>query len=348
MAASRILTISAITLALALATSLIYPRLIPSEGKDTGAGIEATTPANPSLPRETIQVQNFVDQRTMEFTVESEKAVESNIPTGDTTIHGWVGNVSGAGLPGIEIMLESRGFDGEEITVHDAVSNQRGEFFFDQLVPGRQYRLEIKAVADYAGFSLDSVTTGSSDKPGNIMLEPVELIDIDGMIVDTDQAPVANFELSVRNLDLEYPDRIITSDSSGYFKLAAFPAGALRIATNASDYYRIKGLELKPDEYRNLTLVIDRGNYYLSGWVSDNNDAPLHGAQVTLKSAFAGDGYHSFSYRSTVTDENGSFAFAELGGNKLTIGVYAQGFQTHVQQYEFKSFADNLRISLDR
>ncbi len=167
------------------------------------------------------------------------------------------------------------------------------------------------------------------------------------MIVDTNGAPVANFELSVRSLAADFPDRVIKSDASGYFRLENFPAGELRIATNASDYYRIKGLELRPDEYRNLTLIIDRGNYYLAGQVGDSNGAPVQQAQVTLKSAFATGEYHSYSYRSTVTDANGRFEFFDLGGKQLTLGVYANGYRSHIQRHDFVSFSDRVEIILE-
>jgi hypothetical protein len=152
----------------------------------------------------------------------------------------------------------------------------------------------------------------------------------------------------LRHLSLDYPDRVIRSDSSGFFSLKGFPAGAWRIANSQSDYFRIKGLELKPGEYRSLTLMIDRGSYHLSGWVRDSYSTPLAEVIVTLKSAFATDEYHSFSFRSKATDANGAFEFAGLGGHQLTIGIYATGFKTYVQQYDFNSFSDSLEIVLEQ
>ena len=261
---------------------------------------------------------------------------------------GWVGNANGTGLGGIEIEAQSLGFDGEEIVTIIATSNGSGDFLLENIAAGRQFRLEIKPQDNYAGHRLDAFSSSSAEDLKRIILDRIELVDVEGMIVDTNLAPVADFELSVRSLAVEFPDRVIRSDSSGYFKLAAFPAGELRIATNASDYYRIKGLELRPDEYHNLTLMIDRGSYHLSGWVSDDNGAPLAQVQVTLKSAFATDEYHSFSYRSTVTDDNGGFEFAQLGGHGLSLGIYAKGFETYIRQHEFESFADSIRVRLKR
>jgi hypothetical protein len=261
-------------------------------------------------------------------------------------ISGRVGNSSGAGLAGLEIVIESKGFDGENISSALKVSDRLGAFTL-QMVPERQYSLRISAAGNYAGYSLDAITHKDAQRLLDIVLERVELVDVDGLIVDTGLSPVADFELSLRHLSLEYPDRIIRSDSSGYFSIKGFPAGEWRIATNQSDYFRIKGLELKPGEYRNLTLKIDRGSYHLSGLVRDSFGAPLAEVIVTLKSAFATDEYHSFSYRSIATDANGAFEFAELGGNQLTIGIYATDFEPYIYQHDFSSFSDTLEIVLE-
>jgi len=310
--------------------------------------VEAVTPP-PQTPA--IQPQQRADPATgfaQQSAIPVDKFEQSITGEKTVTVGGWIGDESGTGLAGVEVEIESRGFDGEEITLHKTTSGQRGEFIFVKLISGRQYKLEIKPSGVYAGFILDAFAAGQANAPGEIILDRISLVDVDGMIVDTNYAPVANFKLEVRSLSVAYPDRSISSDSSGYFSLQAFPAGEVRIATNATDYYRIKGLELRPDEYRNLTLVIDRGNYHLSGWVSDKNGAPLAEVQVTLKSAFATDDYHSYSYRSMVTDANGAFDFSELGGYPITLGAYADGFVTHVQNYEFQSFSDTLQIRLSK
>jgi hypothetical protein len=275
-------------------------------------------------------------------TIEPAELEEDTLP-----ISGRVGNRSGTALAGLEIEIESKGFDGENISSARVVSDQLGAFTL-QMVPERQYNLRINAAGDYAGFSLDAITDKDAGRLRDIVLERVELVDVDGLIVDTDLSPVADFELSLRHLSLDYPDRIIRSDSSGYFSIKGFPAGEWRIATNQSDYYRIKGLELKPGEYRNLTLKIDRGSYHLSGLVRDSYGAPLAEVIVTLKSAFTAGEYHSFSYRSIATDANGAFEFAGLGGHQMTIGIYATGFKTYVKQYDFNSFSDSLEIVLEK
>ena len=302
-------------------TAPVQPEQAPSA---VSTGTDAVTPVDVTSRQTAVETENGID------------------------LGGWIGDEDGSAVGGIEIVIESRGIGDEDIQTRRTRSNDNGEFVLRGIVPGRQYKLEVSPQADYAAFSLDSFSTENTDAVKRIVLKRINLVDVDGMIVDTGFAPVPDFELTVRSLSAEYPDRVIRSDSSGYFRLPGFPAGELRIATNTSDYYRIKGIELKPDEYRNLTLMIDRGNYHLSGWVGDQNGAPLEDVQITLKSAFAADGYHSFSYRSAVTDANGGFEFAGLGGHQLTLGIYARGYESLIRQHNFESFSDRIELRLQR
>lgn len=333
--------------AIAMLALLLWSARTPTPAPQTESGIVASAPLERAEPLPEPVAEELAETGLPQSTepVASESAASAADEPG-INLSGWVGTESGSGLEGIQIDIQSLGFDGEEKVTTTVTSNASGGFQLENIVPDRQYRLEIKPQRSYAGHSLDSFTADSDEALEKITLARIELVDAEGMIVDTDLAPVADFELSVRSLAAQFPDRVIRSDSSGYFKLTAFPAGELRIATNASDYYRIKGLELRPDEYRNLTLIIDRGSYHLSGWVSDDNGAPLAQVQVTLKSAFATDEYHSFSYRSTVTDDSGGFEFAQLGGHRLTLGIYASGFKSLILQHDFKSFADSVEIRL--
>ena len=265
-----------------------------------------------------------------------------------TTVDGWLGNESGVGLGGLKIEIRSRGREGTGFISYALLSEDNGEFSFEGIRSDHSYRLRIESSEEYAGYTLDPFWVAEHRSHITIILDSLRLIDVDGMIVDTDNSPIANFSITVQNLTTDYPDRIISSDSSGFFKLLAFPAGELKLSTNAPDYFRITGLSLRENEYRNLNLVLDKGAYHLSGWVSDENGAPLGKARVTLSSIFSVDAYQSFSYRSTATDSNGGFEFTRLGGQSHIVRVYAKGFKTYIQNHEFASFSDRLHINLIR
>ncbi len=308
-------TLGMIGVVVAIALVLLLTRSPePAPPGDTGISATAAQPnrSTPMLESAPDNPPEASPPQTLE-SVNTEN-VQAVATEGTVSLRGWIGDASGTGLEGIDIEVESHGFDGEDIVRLSATSDNSGEFLLENMVAERQYKLEIKPQASYAAHSIDSFTADSADALQKIILQRVELVDVEGMIVDTNLAPVANFEVSVRSLAAEYPDRVIRSDSTGYFELSAFPAGELRIATNAADYYRIKGLELKPDEYHNLTLMIDRGNY--------------------------------LSYRSAVTDDNGAFAFEQLGGHPATLEIHAEGYQTLIRRHEFESFSDSIELRL--
>jgi hypothetical protein len=331
----------------AVACAALFLLLPLSKIAQHSDGVELAAPLPLSPERRDMAVAAPGEAQPQQAATVIDSPAPARAPTVTVTVSGRIGDTSGAPLANREIEFENKGFDGAEVVGRRVVSDLLGNFSL-QLVPGRRYQLSIAAAGDYAGYRLEDFTHSNAEALRNILLERVELVDVDGMIVDTNLSPVADFELSLRHLTLEYPSLIIRSDSSGYFSLRGIPAGAWRIASDQSDYYRIKGLELRAGEYRNLTLMIDRGSYYLSGWVRDTDGIPLAQAVITLKSAFAADAYHSFSYRSLGTDENGAFAFDQLGGHPVTLGVYAPGYKTLVRQHRFNSFADNIDLVLTR
>ena len=94
--------------------------------------------------------------------------------------------------------------------------------------------------------------------------------------------------------------------------------------------------------------MLDKGSYYLSGWVSNELGASVAQARVVLTSLFSRDGYQSYSYRFVVTDSNGGFSFSDMGGLEHDISVDAIGYETRILNYRFQSLADNLNIQLQK
>lgn len=285
-----------------------------------------------------------IDKVTAQSTLELNVTLSAG--SSSTTVHGQVGNASGAGLPGVKIELRARRFEQSGAIFYAVISDENGGFAFEGIRSGLEYRLYIAPSEKYAGFRLESYRVSHSTPPTRIVLETLRLVNVDGIIVDTDNAPVANFEINVQNLSVDYPDRKISSDSSGFFRLENFPAGEIKLSSSAPEYYKIVGLRLSANDYRNLRLTIDKGGYYLSGWVSDNHGKPIAQARVTLGSVFDKESYQSHSHRSTMTDGNGGFDFSRLGGQEHTLNVHAPGYITHVQTHRFSSFSDSLLVRL--
>jgi hypothetical protein len=173
-----------------------------------------------------------------------------------------------------------------EKKVYSAITDHRGEFLIDTIPPGNEYRLEVLASGPYLGSLSDFFMVEQNIVPLVIMLDSINLVSVDGMIVNVDDAPIADFEILVQNVDISYPGRSIISDSSGFFRLDQFPTGDLQFSTRGDNSFKITGVNLT-DEYRNLTLVVDKGGYYLPGWVRDEFDATITQARVVLTSEFS-------------------------------------------------------------
>jgi hypothetical protein len=254
--------------------------------------------------------------------------------------------MDGKGLASIKIRLRtSRGHD-REFVFRQAVTDVKGGFVLDDLDPQGVYILFSEALTEYPGYRLKGFTLDSLPEPFEIRLNRLNLVDIEGTVVDAEHAPVANFTLTIDSIDNDYPSRVVKSDTSGHFRLEAFPAGGLKIYTATPEYFRILGLRTNADEYRNLTLVIDRGRYRLAGRILDKHDLPVAPARLKLNSVIVGSEYHSHASRTSLTDASGHFEFNGLGGIAHTLGVYANGYKPHIEYHEFQSFSDHLEIRL--
>lgn len=264
------------------------------------------------------------------------------------SVQGWVKDQLGQSISGMQIEISPKHPSAWQQIVYTASTDHRGEFLFGAIPPDNEYRLEVLASGSYAGTLLDPFPVSRDMPAATISLDSLELVTVDGMIVNVDDGPVTDFEILVQNVSIAYPGRKIISDMSGFFQLAKFPAGELQLSTSGAEHFKITGITLRPGEYRNLTLALDKGSYHLSGWVSDEFDAPIAQARVVLTSAFSREDYHSSSYRFMVTDSNGGFAFSGLGGQDHQLSADAIGYETQVLNYRFQSFSDNLNIRLQR
>ncbi len=332
----RILPLAAIALALAVIYLSRSPQRPPEPAPPETAVAVSASPTVANLPP---SGEDFPDA--------TRPGSDSPSPAaGDPaaiTVAGRITDAAGKPLGGIPVELQPRG---DELTGSSARtrSDRHGEFGFDAVTPGRRYRLRVAPTDAYAGYSDESLVFSAGAPTLDIVLEPVLLVDADGIIVDTSQAPVANFTLRLRSAATNVAERVITSDATGYFRLDDFPAGELEINTSGRDFYRIRGLELRADAYNKLTLVVDRGEYRLAGRVSDDAGQPVAGARITLSGALRQGAAHIYTYRSTQSAEDGGFGFADLGSYRYTLGIHAAGFETQIRNHEFQSFTEHLEI----
>jgi hypothetical protein len=263
-----------------------------------------------------------------------------------------VGNDAGVALPGVRVELtaiEAGNGDNFYLTVFTDAS---GNFDLEGVSVREKHRLAIKPAPEYQGYRDNEFVASPSPERISIVLNSLKLVDIDGMILNPDAAPIPDFELQVSNITTGIHTRKIVSDASGFFSLRDFPLGAIsltsHLASRGAEYFKISGLTLTDNEYRNLMLIVDKGNHQLSGWVSDEHGIGVAKAMVTMTAIIRDGSIEYFSYRSQSTDEAGRFTFANLGGGEHQLSVYANGFDNHDQLHRFDAQADEIQVSLTR
>ena len=263
-------------------------------------------------------------------------------------VDGWVGNDIGASLEGLKIQISSRDKFGVSRIFYTTFSDDRGYFTFEGIRSGDLYRLTVLSPPKYLYYVDDEFSVSHNSPQINIVLESLKFIDIDGMIVNSETEPVPNFVIYITNISTGTHARKLETDSSGFFSLRNFPAGDVILSTQGPEYFKIKGLTLAPNEYRNLRLVVDKGDHYLLGWVSDESGIPLTKALVTINSEILDGSMQYLSYRVGATDSAGNFNFDSLGSGAHLITVEAPGFKRKEIIYRFESKTDKIHITLSR
>lgn len=280
------------------------------------------------------------DASKLEVDIELEDNINS------ISAEGWVGNDIGVGLGGLKIRVTSKNIQGLDKIHHTVFSDEKGNFYFEGLRSGDIYRLTVFSTEQYQYYVDEKLILTPSTPKINITLKSLEFVDIDGMIVNNSEIPIPNFEIYIRNVTTNTHVKKIVSDSSGFFSLKKFPAGSVSLTTQGPDYININGLRLAGNEYRNLNLVVDKGDHYLSGWVSDNNGLSVEKALVKLESETQNGSVVSSSYREKTTDSFGNFYFEGLGSGTHVISIKAPGFAKQEKIHHFESQSDRLDIVL--
>ena len=259
---------------------------------------------------------------------------------------GWVGNDIGLNLEGARVELVLSEGSVTETYFMTVFTDPQGAFEFEGVLMDKSYRLTVNLAPDYPVYQDPEFLVKQNPEQVNVILNSLKFVDVSGMILNRQSSPVPDFEIYVTNLSTGAHSRKIVSDSSGFFTLEGFPLGEVSLSTRGPQYYKITGLTLSETQYSNLTLIVDQGNHYLSGWVSDENGGMLEKALVTLDSAYSDGSIEYLTYRSQGTDANGNFAFDNLGPGEHNITVYAYGFEKQAIKHRFQAQSDELHIVL--
>jgi len=203
------------------------------------------------------------------------------------------------------------------------------------------YRLTVKLTPEYPVYHDPDFYVGADPRHLGILLKSLKFVNVNGMILNPESAPVADFEIYINT-------RKIVSDSSGFFSLQAFPLGEVSLTTRGTEFYKISGLELSESDYANLELIVDKGDRYLTGWINDENGIAVEKAMVTLDATITDGAIEYSSYRSGSTDSTGKFSFDNVASGEHRISVYANGFNKLDIQHRFQSQSDQVHLTLTR
>lgn len=263
------------------------------------------------------------------------------------SLQGWVGDEIGIGLEGARVELSATQTAERDSYYLTVFTDDSGRFEFEGVEADQNYGLSVNMAPDYPYYQDPAFRVTRNPGRVDIRLEKLRFVDIDGMLVNDDAAPVTDFEMYVTNLTTGGHNRKIASDSSGYFTLQNYPLGEISLSTRDPEFYKITGVTITETHYQNLQLRVDHGTRNLSGWVSDASGVGIEKAMVTLDREFRDGEVEHYSYRSQATDHNGAFNFPALGGSEYRITVYALGFQKHDLRYRLDGPSGELFIALE-
>jgi hypothetical protein len=263
-------------------------------------------------------------------------------------ISGWVASDIGVALEGVRIEINALGSSESDNFYLTVFSDERGNFVLEGARATTHYKLTASLAPEYPIYIDDDFYLGSEPEQLQIQLRSLKFVNLGGMIMNSEEAPVPDFEIYINNLSTGVHTRKIVSDSSGFFTLEHFPLGEVSLSVGEADFYRISGLELAEFDYSNLRLIVDRGNRYLSGWVSDENGLAISKALITLDSTITAGKVEYFSYRSRSTDDSGRFSFGNVARGDYRISVFANGFNKLAITHKLRSPSDQLQLTLTR
>ena len=286
--------------------------------------------------------QDLGQQRSYRLDVSLQPALDS------VDLQGWVGNDIGMGLEGARVELSASYSRNKDSFYLTDFSDENGRFDFAGVRAGETYRLSVNLSPEYTDFEQDDFVVTQDPAPVNIILEPLEFVDVAGMVVNRVGTPIGDYEIFVNNVTTGMHTRKIVSDSSGFFLLEHFPPGEVQLSTRGREQYRIKGMTISSDPYQNIQIVVDRGSHQLSGWISDESGIGVDRAMVTIDRKFKRGDVEYSSYRSQSTGRNGKFVFDSLGGGEHRITVYSWGYEKQDFNYRFDGQADEIFVSLRR
>jgi len=239
---------------------------------------------------------------------------------------GQVTGPRGEPVPGARILIASRdeGFQGQ------AVSDDYGDYRIDGVEIGEDYRISAQPRdRAYRRQDLGPVAVGPEATVQDIELPAGDEAEVWGVVVDPRGRAIPWFTVWLLTPDVPgfEPARLQT-DAHGYFDPVRVPAGALRFETRAVPRLDAGGLALDGGDQQFVEVTMDWGADWLFGRVVDPDGSPVAQADIVAQWRGQFSALESASSRSTMSDMDGYFSFADLAAPDYRLTVSAPGFET--------------------
>ena len=103
--------------------------------------------------------------------------------------------------------------------------------------------------------------------------------------------------------------------------------GKLSLDSRSLPLFSVVGIKLAPGDPKEVEVMLDVGDYEVSGHVLDSQGNPVPGAQASLYWSRYENDVTSISRRGTTTDGDGYFLFTQLGWDVHRLSVSAAGYR---------------------
>lgn len=239
-----------------------------------------------------------------------------------TTVTGSLTDTEGSPVGGEVLFI----LTSQMQTKYQTQSDMIGNFFFEKVEPGKDYRLAIRPGSGYKNKDINPLVVPDSGLNLDIVLEPSERGELSGWMIDLDSNPIPGFSLTLHSAIATGQSVSVVGDQQGYFSVEDFPVGGALFRTNSYPVLTVRGLHVSPEPEEPVTIILDIGSHVLQGQVINEFGEPVAAADITLDWEFRISGLLNSSSRKTTADQNGNFIFTGLGSGLHIMQVSAAGF----------------------
>ena len=226
-----------------------------------------------------------------------------------------------------------------------AITGADGSFFLNDVPVGDGYRIWMAPRSDHRDWVLAEYSVSEASESLSIYLEPLGSARLLGELVDPDGNRVRDQTVSVRSIHSERHRVEGRTDERGEFQIENSPIGEVefsiaKLATTVTD------VQLPNDTENTVRLIVDAGDFEVSGEIVSSFGSSIKNANVVLTSRFESTSGMSRSRRVALSDEGGKFQFVGLGRGPHELNVVARHHESTSIEIDVNQMRHNVRVQL--